>query len=377
MKKFVCVILAALLCFGGFSETAFAHITKMDVDERLDEIQYIDDENISGTVYISLSKDGKFVNGVGNKIMAYVPVKLSDLAKEVDLKIYGYENFIFDIVNHDESKEGKQAISLLHLLIYVSEVYGSGWDVEITGGAGSTYLKYGFWGHDENLMYYVNGMFPLKEPLVGATSDQILLVDGDFVDLAMYTDWSFYKDANSGFHYFTDKKADENESNIIHEKTIKQGETAEFYLGRAFGNIDAGETTFMKTESKYPVYYGKELYSKNPESTDTDENGKISITFDEPGEWYVWVDGAEGIDESEGAIVSSPAYAKVTVTGEDIPGDIDGNGKIGNKDVQLLFKYISKIDINYDFDIEKFDVNGDGIVNNKDVIRLFNLSSKS
>lgn len=131
-------------------------------------------------------------------------------------------------------------------------------------------------------------------------------------------------DANSGFHYFTDKKADENESNIIHEKTIKQGETAEFYLGRAFGNIDAGETTFMKTESKYPVYYGKELYSKNPKSTDTDENGKI-----------------------------------------------------GNKDVQLLFKYISKIDINYDFDIEKFDVNDDGIVNNKDVIMLFNLSSKS
>ena len=184
-------------------------------------------------------------------------------------------------------------------------------------------------------------------------------------------------DANAGFHYFTDKKADENESNIIHEKTIKQGETAEFYLGRAFGNIDAGETTFMKTESKYPVYYGKELYSKNPESTDTDENGKISITFDEPGEWYVWVDGAEGIDESEGAIVSSPTYAKITVTGEDIPGDIDGNGKIGNKDVQLLFKYISKIDINYDFDIEKFDVNGDGIVNNKDVIMLFNLASKN
>lgn len=178
----------AILCFGGFSETAFAHITKMDVDKRLDEIQYIDDENISGTVYISLSKDGKFVNGVGKKIMAYVPVKLSDLAKEVDLKKYGYEDFIFDIVNHDESKEGKQAISLLHLLIYVSEVYGSGWKVEITGGAGSTYLKSGFWGHDENLMYYVNGTFPLKEPLVGATSDRILLVDGDFVDLAMYTD---------------------------------------------------------------------------------------------------------------------------------------------------------------------------------------------
>lgn len=74
------------------------------------------------------------------------------------------------------------------MLIYVSEVYGSGWKVEITGGAGSTYLKSGFWGHDENLMYYVNGTFPLKEPLVGATSDQILLVDGDFVDLAMYTD---------------------------------------------------------------------------------------------------------------------------------------------------------------------------------------------
>ena len=59
----------------------------------------------------------------------------------------------------------------------------------------------------------------------------------------------------------------------------------------------------------------------------------------------------------------------VTVTVNHIPGDIDGDGEINNKDLTRLFQYLS------DWDVEvneaALDVNGDGSVNNKDLTRLF------
>ena len=52
-----------------------------------------------------------------------------------------------------------------------------------------------------------------------------------------------------------------------------------------------------------------------------------------------------------------------------LPGDINGDGKVNNKDATRLFQYLS------DWDVEvveaALDVNGDGRVNNKDATRLF------
>ena len=52
-----------------------------------------------------------------------------------------------------------------------------------------------------------------------------------------------------------------------------------------------------------------------------------------------------------------------------IPGDINGDGEVNNKDVTRLFRYLSGCDelVNE----AALDVNGDGEVNNKDVTRLF------
>ena len=52
-----------------------------------------------------------------------------------------------------------------------------------------------------------------------------------------------------------------------------------------------------------------------------------------------------------------------------IPGDINGDGDVNNKDLTRLFKYLTS----YDVEVQEaaLDVNGDGEVNNKDQTRLF------
>ncbi|MBO4733706.1 MAG: dockerin type I repeat-containing protein, partial [Clostridia bacterium] len=52
-----------------------------------------------------------------------------------------------------------------------------------------------------------------------------------------------------------------------------------------------------------------------------------------------------------------------------IPGDINGDAELNNKDLTRLFQYLS--DWNVEVNEYALDVNGDGDVNNKDLIRLF------
>ncbi len=51
-----------------------------------------------------------------------------------------------------------------------------------------------------------------------------------------------------------------------------------------------------------------------------------------------------------------------------LPGDINGDGKVNNKDVTRLQKYLKGDDV----EVVAFnlDTNGDGSVNNKDLTRL-------
>ena len=51
------------------------------------------------------------------------------------------------------------------------------------------------------------------------------------------------------------------------------------------------------------------------------------------------------------------------------PGDINGDGKINNKDASRLFQYLAGWDV--EVNEAALDVNGDGKVNNKDASRLF------
>ena len=60
-----------------------------------------------------------------------------------------------------------------------------------TGNSTSMYMT-SFWGHDENLMYYRNHVFPLMSGGWGSTADYVLLSDNDTIDLAMFSNWDFW-----------------------------------------------------------------------------------------------------------------------------------------------------------------------------------------
>lgn len=355
MKKILSFILAVILAFGILPVSAFA-----------EGYEY---EDVSGTAYISVSSDDKYVTSDGavkGRVMAYVPVDLAKL-REVKLEehINAYDETTFEQYYYDKDHNGKYEITLLQLYLYVLDTYytGTSSELQVSGSPGSMYMKYGFWGHDENLLYYVNGNYPLDPDLganMGATADKIVLRDGDFIDVTLYDNWSFHHDEKAGFHYFADKN-----NNVTHEYFAKAGESFELNYIRIFGNIDKGTVGVATPSAGSTVYYGKNFYdTESAKTVITDDNGKASVTFDEPGTYYLWADGESGAEIE--AIVSSPAYCKVTVEGGSAPeilyGDVNGDGRVSIVDAGLLVQYCRRINTITEEQLKACDLNGDGKV---------------
>ena len=70
------------------------------------------------------------------------------------------------------------------------------------------------------------------------------------------------------------------------------------------------------------------------------------------------------------AVFSFPSISAA----ESLPGDVNGDGKINNKDVVLLFRFVSGDTAGAV--VENCDFNGDGVHNNKDVVALFRAVSE-
>jgi len=151
-------------------------------------------------VYISVSYDGTYIDDQNGNPLAYVPVPLEEI-ESIDLETYGLGGYLYD-EDGDETPD----LTALQLVIYAHEnLYGGSWsDVIFTGSPGSSYFQGGIFGFDENLNYYLNGEYPLAGEGWGATSDQIVIEAGDYLDIASFSSWDFFQDSNYGFHFFAD-----------------------------------------------------------------------------------------------------------------------------------------------------------------------------
>ena len=306
-KKILSMILAFVLVLGLLPATAFATGTE-DV------------------VYLSISFDSGYIDDKNGNPIAYVPVPLSKI-EAIDLAEYGLDNMLFDA-----DGDGDYETTALQLLIYAhEEIYGGDWgEVNFDALPGSSYFRGGIFGFTENLVYFQNGDFPVDESqqsdymTVGATSDRIVLEAGDFLDVASFGCYSFLWDQQGGFHLF----ADEND-NYTHDYAANAGETLTVKLKHSFCDLMYGNS-WVKNAEDYEVYYGT-TFGVEEGSVTTDESGNAEITFPNAGTYYIWCEGGTGSEDGthisceqysntgEPCIVSSPAFAKVTVTGAAVP----------------------------------------------------------
>ena len=401
-------------------------------------IQYGYDETPAKavTVFATISSDG--IPIVGNDAANTTLSHLEVTVPYFDLALYGLEDYYrYATANGSGAYVGNRVIerpTAMHLFIYMLERYYFGLPEEkcgkgtsgvldgtggrgvvnmrgetaynddvcsslsYTGGATSTYMKQ-VWGHDENLMYYRNHAYPLQSPGWGSTSDYILLSDGDTIDMAMFTNWSFYQYGAFCTFVNRDTSLNDGANNGDHTDvnyrpgtafTAKVGERAVFSAVK-FGTqatSDGGTDDFASIEGdKYAESLNVAVYdekwrditdsSKVREWTD-DGKGHYTVTFAEPGTYYLLgIDANAGRDEDgKSNACIAPATAKIIVSEaeepEPIPGDVNGDGDVTAQDVQRIRNYLlGKLTLT-EKELAIADINRDGDVTAQDVQRLRN-----
>ncbi|MDO4477635.1 MAG: cell wall-binding repeat-containing protein [Lachnospiraceae bacterium] len=320
-KRLISLILTVFMIVALLPTTAFAYYGTGDAVTDYKTVYRVGQKDISDddVVYISISNDDKYVVSNGTDtgtVMSYVPVKISDLA-QVDLAKFGLQDYL---VEAPAEQGGGHLVTAMHLFVYTLEqYYQDGWEVTVTGNAGSAYMQNGFWGHDENLTYNVNGEYPLAAEKWGATFDTIVLQKNDYVDITMYSDWDFFNDENAGYHYFLDASGV-----VTHEYTTVAGTGVNVAYGRAKTDFGGEYTTSMlPCAGEIFVTTAMTEDPRNSEATvmsvNTDATGKAEVMLNEAGTYYLYTYGATGNGE---AIVSGPAYAKLVVTAPPRPDEV-------------------------------------------------------
>ena len=323
MKRMLSLILAFVMVLGMIPVPAFA--TEGEEEHSVD-------------VVLSLSADDRFMVGPeSGAIMAMKDISVPYF----DLALYGLEEYYFVSESYGDDGDGLPGsdlqpgtpeyangkVTLLHLYIYALEVFYCGIDPDeagqgylyeegligtevfsISGGVGSSFLNQ-FWGGDCNLNYYVNYEYPLASEGWGATSDQILLRDGDIITLGHFTGWSFYADPYSIFNYIT---AD-NENPVRGEEI-----TLTLYYAGADLGATGGTAQNLNTHC-LDVYCAPADDIPSENVTDwqfvgtADDNGELVVDTDalEAGEYIFAVAGQPGDYTEE--ICSTPGGVRITV----------------------------------------------------------------
>ena len=220
-KKILSLILCFTLCFGCLlMQTQAADDPHYGYDETPAQ---------SVTVRVTISNDGLPIRGSdeANTVLAGLEVTVPYF----DLDLYGLSEFYRCGTSGGSgayvSAQPIERPTALHLFIYLLERYYIGLEPALCGKGIADVLHYSddssveyldgatayesdgksalsiqgsathlymtnFWGHDENLMYFRNHVYPLMSANYGATSDYMLLSDGDTIDIAMFSDWDFF-----------------------------------------------------------------------------------------------------------------------------------------------------------------------------------------
>lgn len=124
--------------------------------------------------------------------------------------------------------------------------------------------------------------------------------------------------------------------------------------------INGTETTYILEED--PLSEAWHLRSATGEELNTEE-----IKFDDHQWEKHWKLGKNYFDITYHGVTDT---VPVIVKGKYIPGDINNDGEVNNKDLTRLFQYLSDWE---DVEVNELalDVNGDNSVDNKDLTRLF------
>lgn len=175
-----------------------------------------------------------------------------------------------------------------------------------------------FWGHDLNLKYYRNHMYPLMSPGWGSTADYILLSDGDAIDVGLFSNWNFYLEGE--FCCF--------DQNV--------------YSGDPGSDLTVNLQRWNAANNELEPFAGVDvaLYNSNWEKVrdvadgQTNTSAALRITLPEtPGAYYLL--GTDSNAATEDA-VNAPAAARIEVTGTEpaVPGYLS----------DLRFTYMSSAD---------------------------------
>ncbi len=343
------LLLVCSLCIPTFavdqssSGTAAAAPAQERIKDDGSDLQYGYDETPASqvSVWVTINSDGLPIigNSEDQPILAHTKVTVPYF----DLSNYGLQEF-----NRYGTDGGRgpytdknliRRPTLLHLYLYLLEHYYMGlpWDqcgkgtsgvleyeqetvvqnmrgeqayvgnlkaLNITGTPTSLYCQQ-FWGHDENLMYYRNHVFPLMKKGWGSTADYILLSDDDTIDVAMFSDWNFWSDGGA-FACFNEDSYEGKCGEDIEFRTLK-------YDTRAVENGGAEE--FLPISTLKVALYDENYHQLQ---TVSGENGVYHLTLPEKAGTYYLM----GLDPKAGTPDArlACATAKVTVLGSPYAG---------------------------------------------------------
>ena len=333
-------------CANDSNVTAAATLTiTVNAGEAGDESQYGYDETPQDSVrvWVTISSDGVPIIGHDGTVLSHLEVNVPyfDLENQglEEFYRYGTENGSGSYVNNTIIKRP----TALHLYLYMIGVYYLGLEPEqvttgevkifghdgvgdgvwnmrgelayedtslalnLTGSATSMYMQQ-FWGHDENLMYYRNHVYPLMSAGWGSTADYVLLSDDDTIDLAMFSNWSFWSDGGAFACFDQDAYS------------VQPGKSIRFSTMK----YDTKSVADGGTEQTEPITgLTVAVYNENWEEVAVVEpitagGSSYTYTFATEGTYYLLaMDPNAGTSDARKA----PATAKVTVGGGEKPFD--------------------------------------------------------